>query len=168
EGGSLAQKLRSKPLPAAEAARLVELLARAMHLAHSRNVVHRDLKPGNVLLAGDGTPKVSDFGLARQLDADSGQTQDGAVLGTPSYMAPEQAAGYTHDAGPAADTYALGAILYECLTGKPPFRGATLYETLEQVRSAAPIPPHRLNAATPRDLETICLKCLHKEPEQRY
>jgi WD40 repeat protein len=168
DGGSLAQKLDGNSLPAREAARLVEALARAMHLAHSRNVVHRDLKPANVLLTADGTPKVTDFGLARQLDSDSGQTQTGAVMGTPSYMAPEQASGRTHEAGPAADVYALGAILYECLTGQPPFKGATLLETLEQVRTREPVPPSRLQAKMPQDLETICLKCLSKEPEKRY
>jgi eukaryotic-like serine/threonine-protein kinase len=168
EGGSLARRLGGQPLAAREAARIVEALARAMQLAHSRNVVHRDLKPANVLLAADGTPRVTDFGLARQLDDDSGQTQAGAVVGTPSYMAPEQAAGEAHAAGPAADVYALGAILYECLTGRPPQRGATIAETLENVRTKEPEPPRRLRPKLPRDLETICLKCLRKEPERRF
>ncbi|HMF12612.1 MAG TPA: serine/threonine-protein kinase, partial [Gemmataceae bacterium] len=129
EGGNLAQKIAGKPLPAREAAKLVEALARAMQLAHSRNVVHRDLKPANVLLASPGLesgeliPKITDFGLAHQLDSDSGDTLAGTVMGTPSYMAPEQASGRSHDAGPAADIYALGAILYACLTGRPPFKG---------------------------------------------
>src|SRR5262245_60407589 len=113
-------------------------------------------------------PKVTDFGLVRQLDADSGQTCDGVVLGTPSYMAPEQAEGRAGSAGPAADTYALGAILYECLTGRPPFEGATALEILEQVRSREPAAPSSRNRQVPRDLETICLKCLRKEPERRY
>jgi formylglycine-generating enzyme required for sulfatase activity len=165
EGGNLAQMLAGRPLPARESARLVETLARAMQLAHSRNVVHRDLKPANVLLTGDGTPKITDFGLARQLDDDSGQTQAGQVMGTPSYMAPEQASGSSHAAGPAADVYALGAILYECLSGRPPFRGKTVVETLDQVRTREPA---RLPAGVPADLETVCLKCLRKEPEKRY
>ena len=175
EGGSLAERLVGQSLAPDDAARLVAALAEAMHLAHSRNLVHRDLKPGNVLLVGAaGTPvsqchpKVTDFGLVRQLDADSGQTCDGMVIGTPSYMAPEQAEGRARSAGPAADVYALGAILYECLTGRPPFQGTTALETLEQVRTREPAAPSSLNRQVPRDLETICLKCLRKEPERRY
>src|SRR5262249_47141229 len=174
-GGSLAERLAVQPLPPADAARLVAALAGAMHLAHSRNLVHRDLKPGNVLLAGEANtpvgqcqPKVTDFGLVRQLDADSGQTFDGMLLGTPSYMAPEQAEGRARAAGPAADVYALGAILYECLTGRPPFKGSTPLETLEQACPREPAAPSALNRRVPRDLETICLKCLRKEPERRY
>jgi serine/threonine-protein kinase len=175
EGGSLARRLAGQVLPPRDVARLAATLAEAMHLAHSRNLVHRDLKPANVLLAGGAhtpisqcQPKVTDFGLVRQLDADSGQTQVGVVMGTPSYMAPEQAEGRTHAAGPAADVYALGAILYECLTGRPPFVGATPLETLEQVRTREPAVPSSLNRHVPCDLETICLKCLRKQPEQRY
>ncbi len=168
EGGNLAGKIDGKPMPAREAARLVEALARAMQLAHSRNAVHRDLKPANILLTADGTPKITDFGLPRQLDSDSGETQAGAVMGTPSYMAPEQASGHAHEAGPAADIYALGAILYACLAGRPPFQGTTVVETLDQVRTQEPVAPSRWQAGVPLDLETICLKCLRKEPEKRY
>ncbi len=168
EGGSLARRLKGESPPPREAARLVETLARAMNMAHSRNVIHRDLKPANILLAGDGTPKVADFGMAKQLDVDSGETRAGAVMGTPSYTAPEQASGQAYLAGPLADVYALGAILYECLTGKPPFKGATPLDTLEQVRTMDPTPPARLNPKVPRDLETVCLKCLRKEPDRRY
>ncbi len=190
-GGSLAERLRGAPLPAREAAELVETLARAMHYAHERGVIHRDLKPANILLAGNrqqaagnkdekigassdacclvpvACPKITDFGLAKQLDADSGATQTGQVLGTPSYMAPEQATG-SKDIGPLADVYALGAILYECLTGRPPFKAATVLDTLEQVRTQEPVTPRQLQPTTPRDLETICLKCLQKEPTKRY
>ena len=168
EGSTLAQRLLKGSLSAEEAAALVETLARAMHHAHQRGIVHRDLKPSNVLLTPEGTPKISDFGLAKQLEGDMGQTRSGAVMGTPSYMAPEQAAGKIHDISPRTDVYALGAILYELLAGKPPFRGRTLVETLEQVRLRDPVPPSRLRPKVPRDLETICLKALAKEPALRY
>ncbi len=165
-GGSLDKKLAGSPLPAEEAARLVELLAQAMQAAHQANVIHRDLKPANVLLSADGTPKITDFGLAKKLD-EAGQTQTGAVMGTPSYMAPEQAEG-NRVVGPACDIYALGAILYECLTGRPPFKAATLSDTMMQVLHQEPVSPRQLNAQVPRDLETVCLKCLEKEPTRRY
>jgi serine/threonine-protein kinase len=166
-GGSLADRLGGKPQPADEAARLVRTLALAVHAAHQHGVVHRDLKPANVLLAEDGTPKVTDFGLAKRLD-EAGQTQTGAVLGTPSYMAPEQALGDSRGIGPHTDVHALGAVLYELLTGRPPFEGATLLETLDQVRTLEPRPPARLRPDVPRDLDTICRKCLEKEPTRRY
>ncbi len=165
-GGSLAGKLNGTPLPPVEAARLVETLARAMQAAHQAGVVHRDLKPANVLLADDGTPKVTDFGLAKTMDA-PGQTNTGAIMGTPSYMAPEQAGG-RKDVGPAADVYALGAILYELLTGRPPFKAATLLDTLHEVVNVEPVAPRQLHSRTPKDLETICLKCLQKEQAKRY
>jgi truncated hemoglobin YjbI len=166
-GGSLDKRLAGTPLPPREAAQLVERLARAVQSAHDKNVIHRDLKPSNVLLAEDGTPKIIDFGLAKRLD-EAGRTQSGAVLGTPSYMAPEQAGGKTKVVGPAADVYALGAILYECLTGRPPFQAPTWLQILAQVQGDDPVPPRQLQPAVPRDLETICLKCLRKEPGQRY
>jgi hypothetical protein len=166
-GGSLEKKLGGRPLPPKEAARLVETLARAMQAAHDKGIIHRDLKPANVLLAEDGTPKITDFGLAKKLD-EAGQTANGAVMGTPSYMAPEQAGGKSGLIGPACDVYALGAILYECLTGRPPFKAATVMDTLMQVIADDPVPVRRLQPRTPRDLETICHKCLEKQPGRRY
>jgi hypothetical protein len=165
-GGSLDRKLVGTPVEPKEAAGLVRALAQGMQAAHTANVIHRDLKSANVLLAADGTPKVTDFGLAKRLD-EAGQTQTGAVMGTPSFMAPEQAQG-KKDIGPAVDIYALGAILYECLTGRPPFKAATVFDTLAQVISDEAVSPRRLNAKVPVDLETICLKCLQKEPAKRY
>jgi tRNA A-37 threonylcarbamoyl transferase component Bud32 len=166
-GGSLDQRLRGNPLPPRQAAELVEHLAGAVDAAHRNAIVHRDLKPANVLLAEDGTPKVSDFGLAKRL-GEAGQTTSGALLGTPSYMAPEQAAGKRGAIGPAADVYALGSILYECLTGRPPFKAATPTDTLLQVLADEPMPPRRLNPQVPVDIQTICLKCLEKNPGRRY
>jgi tetratricopeptide (TPR) repeat protein len=183
DGGSLADLLESRRsqgvvgLPPAEAVRLVEALARAVQYAHERGVIHRDLKPGNVLLAACGlasakpqaaVPKLTDFGLAKTLGAEGKSTRTGALLGTPRYMAPEQAGGAKGLVGPATDVYALGAILYELLTGRPPFEGTTVEETLELVRSAEPVPPGQLRPRLPRDLQTICLKCLAKEPSKRY
>jgi serine/threonine protein kinase len=168
EGGSLADRLTGTPLPPRPAAELVLVLARAVQHAHERGILHRDLKPANVLLTADGTPKIADFGLAKRLDLDQGQTQTGSVLGTPSYMAPEQAEGRVRDLGPATDVYALGAILYECLSGRPPFKAPSVLETLEQVRTLEPVRPTALQPGLPRDLETICLKCLEKDPRHRY
>jgi WD40 repeat protein/tRNA A-37 threonylcarbamoyl transferase component Bud32 len=167
EGGTLAQSLAAGTAqPARQAGELIEKLARAVQHAHECGVIHRDLKPTNILLAGDGTPKITDFGLAKQPRLEL--TTTGAVLGTPAYMAPEQAAGDTAAVGPASDVYTLGVILYELLTVRPPFQAATALETLEQVRCLEPVPPSRLQPKTPRDLETVCLKCLRKEPAQRY
>jgi serine/threonine protein kinase len=165
-GGSLHGKLAGTPLPPSEATALLAKLAAAMHAAHQQGVIHRDLKPANVLFLEDGTPKIADFGLAKKLD-EASQPRSGAIMGTPSYMAPEQAAN-PKNVGPATDVYALGAILYECLTGRPPFRAATPMDTVMQVLSEEPVPPSRLNTKVPRDLETICLKCLQKEPHKRY
>jgi WD40 repeat protein/serine/threonine protein kinase len=197
EGGSLAQKLTGTPQPVRASAQLIETLARAIHFAHLRGIVHRDLKPANVLLSGGsdsptlpvvgaawsgdrtptahaalvthfGVPKITDFGLAKQLHKETGQTRTGAVMGTPSYIAPEQAAGKTREIGPTVDVYALGSILYELLTGRPPFKGETPLDTMLQVMSEDPVPPHRLQPKVPHDLETICLKCLQKERGKRY
>jgi formylglycine-generating enzyme required for sulfatase activity/tetratricopeptide (TPR) repeat protein len=183
EGGSLAGKLTDNPLPARQAAQVVEQVARAVQAAHEQGIVHRDLKPGNVLLAGcqathpdsssvrleslTYSAKVTDFGLAKRVESGAGLTATGAVMGTPSYMAPEQAQG-KKEVGPAADTYAVGAILYDCLTGRPPFKAATVYETLQQVVNDEPVPPRQLNPRVPVDLETIVLKCLHKGSAARY
>jgi eukaryotic-like serine/threonine-protein kinase len=189
-GGSLASRLAGAPWPIREAAFLVETLAQAIHQAHDRGIVHRDLTPGNVLLALEGEalpdsgkngsardtpslerciPKITDFGLAKLYLAEGeARTQSGVIMGTPSYMAPEQAEGRSREVSPAADIYALGAILYEMLTGRPPFRAETALETLLQVHGMEPVPPSRLRPKLPADLETICLKCLHKDASKRY
>jgi eukaryotic-like serine/threonine-protein kinase len=167
-GGSLDRQLDGTPWPAARAARLAEQVAMGIAEAHRQGIVHRDLKPSNVLLGAEGTPKVGDFGLAKMLGSESGLTRTESVMGSPSYMAPEQAQGRAKEAGPAVDIYAVGAILYELLTGRPPFRGTTALETLQQVKAIEPVRPSRLVPALPHDVETICLKCLQKEPGKRY
>ncbi|MCE9532482.1 MAG: protein kinase [Planctomycetes bacterium] len=189
DGGSLAQKLQQLPQPARSSAILVESLARAISAAHGLGVIHRDLKPANVLLATPssgsshahslsslaiksqqpfGIPKITDFGLAKRIEGNSGNTQSGSILGTPSYMAPEQAAGNLKEVGPRSDIYALGAILYEMLTGRPPFLAESPFETLMQVMRDEPIAPRSLQPKLPRDIEIITLKCLEKNPAKRY
>jgi eukaryotic-like serine/threonine-protein kinase len=165
-GASLAQRLATGPLPPSEAARLLLDVAAAIDYAHQRGILHRDLKPHNILVAADGRPLVTDFGLAKRLD-EAGPTRTGSILGTPSYMAPEQVQG-RKDLTVATDVYGLGAVLYECLTGRPPFRAPTPLDTLTQVLDCEPAPPRLLNPQVPRDLETICLKCLEKTPQRRY
>jgi formylglycine-generating enzyme required for sulfatase activity len=167
-GGSLQVQLAGTPQPPRAAARLVERLAGAVQHAHQRGLVHRDLKPANVLLAEDGTPKITDFGLVKRPAVAVGLTATGAVVGTPSYMAPEQAGARNKAVGPATDIYSLGAILYECLTGRPPFKAATPLDTLLQVKSDEPVPVRQLNRTVPVDLETICHQCLQREPGKRY
>jgi WD40 repeat protein/serine/threonine protein kinase len=168
EGGSLEGQLDGTPWQGLPAADLLETLARAMYAAHMRGIIHRDLKPANILRTAEGLPKITDFGLAKRLDRDSGQTRTGTILGTPSYMAPEQAGGRSEEVGPHSDIYALGAVLYELVTGRPPFNAATPLDTLLQVVGDEPVPPSQLNSKVPLDLETICLKCLQKEPARRY
>lgn len=167
EGGDLGSKLRGTPMPQRGAAQLAWTLAGALEAMHAKNIVHRDLKPANILIAADGMPKVMDFGLAKQTDRTSDLTNTGAIVGTPSYMAPEQAASHK-SLGPATDVYALGAVLYEALTGRPPFRAATPLDTLMQVIHNDPVPVRLLNPKIDRDLETICMQCLEKEPTRRY
>jgi serine/threonine-protein kinase len=168
DGGSLAEKVHRQAQPPRNAAHMIETLARAMDYAHQRGIIHRDLKPANVLLTANGIPKITDFGLAKKLEGDSSQTKSGTLLGTPSYMAPEQARGEIHNIGPLADVYALGAMLYELLTGRPPFQAATPMDTLMRVTQQEVVPPSRMQPNIPRDLETICLKCLEKESNKRY
>jgi WD40 repeat protein len=168
EGQSLSQSLMSGPLPPREAAALLAKVADAIEYAHRRGVIHRDLKPANILIDAGGRPRVTDFGLAKKLQSDSALTRSGQIMGTPSYMPPEQAAGGRGEVGPAADVYALGATLFALLTGRPPFQAATAMDTVLQVISDEPVPPRRLNASVPVDLETICLKCLEKQPGKRY
>jgi len=167
-GKDLDALVRDGPLPAAEAARLLEAVARAIHYAHQQGILHRDLKPSNVLLDGQGQPRVTDFGLAKQMGSDADLTLSGQVLGSPNFMPPEQATGRKAGVGPQSDVYSLGAILYHLLTGRPPFLAESLQATLAQVLQSEPISLRALNGRVPADLETICLKCLEKAPAQRY
>jgi WD40 repeat protein/predicted Ser/Thr protein kinase len=168
EGSSLAEMAREKPLRARQAAMLVKTLSVAMQYAHEKGVLHRDLKPSNVLVDSSSEPRILDFGLAKLLQTDSELTLSGQALGSPPYMAPEQACGRRTQAGPPTDVYSLGAILYYLITSRPPFQAETLQEILSQVQSAEPVPPGRLNPSLPVDLQTICLKCMHKDPTHRY
>ncbi len=168
EGSSLAARITSGPLPPREAAGLLKLIAEAIAYAHSKGVIHRDLKPANVLLDKQGTPKVTDFGLAKNMESESGLTRTGSVMGTPGYMPPEQAGGANEQVGPRSDVYSLGAMLYCLLTGRPPFQSANPLDTLLQVMTTEPVPPRQLNPQIPKDLETICVKCLQKDPSRRY
>ena len=170
--GSLSTKVKDQPLAAREAAQIVEQLAQGVAAAHAHGILHRDLKPDNVLFSREGTPRIADFGLSKRFDessdGDSGLTHTGAVMGTPSYMAPEQAKGETKQIGPGVDVHALGAILYRLVTGRPPFLGANSTETIRQVIDVEPVSPTQLTPGLSRDLATICLKCLAKEPARRY
>ena len=168
DGGTLKEKVAGVPQSPRDAARILETLARAVHYAHDQRLIHRDLKPHNVLLTSGGVPKIADFGLARSLDAGGGVTITTDFVGTPAYAAPEQVNQRFGPIGPATDVYSLGVILYELLTGRVPFDSGSIPEVLRQVEEAEPVPPHRLRPGIPRDLETICLKCLRKEPGNRY
>jgi serine/threonine protein kinase/Tfp pilus assembly protein PilF len=168
EGGQLDEVVRHRPMSIRQAAELVAKVARTVHYAHEHGILHRDIKPGNILLDKNGEPHLTDFGLARLLDAQSSVTRTIDVLGTPSYMAPEQAAGETTKLGKATDVYGLGAVLYQLLTGQPPFAGGTTYETIRLLRDTDPRPPRLINPKVDRDHSTICLKCLEKDPQRRY
>ena len=168
EGGQLDEVVRRKPMSIRQAAELIAKVARTVHYAHEHGILHRDIKPGNILLDTKGEPHLTDFGLARLLRSESSVTRTMDVLGTPSYMAPEQAAGETTKLSKATDVYGLGAVLYQLLTGQPPFAGGTTYETIRLLRDTEPRPPRLLNPKVDRDLSTICLKCLEKDPQRRY
>lgn len=168
EGQSLWQRVKESPVEPSEAARLIQQVAEAVHYAHQRGIVHRDIKPHNILLQANGQPRVTDFGLAKRVGADSNLTTTGQVMGTPSYMSPEQASGQIDSIGPRSDVYSLGATLYCLLVGRPPFQAANWMETMTQVLETEPPPPRQLNPSIPIDLETICLKCLQKDARRRY
>jgi CHASE3 domain sensor protein len=167
-GGSLEDRIRDQPQPPRDAAQMVATLADALHHAHRAGIVHRDVKPANVLLADDGTPKVADFGLAKRLHEADGLTQTGAIMGSLGYMAPEQAAGRTREATPSTDVYSLGAVLYKLLSGRPPFHGPSQLETINSIVARDPVSIRVLQPRLPQDLVTICHKCLEKKPASRY
>ena len=168
EGGQLDEVVRREPMSIRQAVELVAKVARTVHYAHEHGILHRDIKPGNILLDENGEPHLTDFGLARLVETESTVTRTMEVLGTPSYMAPEQAAGETHKLSKATDVYGLGAVLYQLLTGHPPFAGGTTYETIKLLLETEPRQPRLLNPKVDRDLSTICLKCLEKDPKRRY
>ncbi len=168
DGQNLARFVQDQPLPAKKAASYLKTIAEAVQFAHTRGILHRDLKPSNVFIGSDDSPRVTDFGLAKRFDTESSLTLSGHVIGSPNYMPPEQAGGGRAKVGRASDVYSLGAILYHLLTARPPFRAETVAETLAQVQEAEPLSPRLLNPSVPRDLETLCLKCLEKEPARRY
>jgi tRNA A-37 threonylcarbamoyl transferase component Bud32 len=168
EGRNLAELLCAGPLPPQRAATYTKTIAEAVAYAHQQGILHRDLKPSNVMIDQSDQPQITDFGLAKRLAGDSELTVSGQVLGSPSFMAPEQAQGRHHEIGPPSDVYSIGALLYHLLTGRPPFQAATLTDVLRQVVTAEPAAPRLLNHSLPRDLETICLQCLEKEPRRRY
>jgi serine/threonine protein kinase len=168
QGGRLSDRIEGRPMETHEASELIAVLARCVSHAHARGVIHRDLKPSNVLFTLDGTPKICDFGLAKCFESADDCTSSGQLLGTPSYMAPEQVRQTDEPVGPSADVYALGVVLYECLSGYPPFLAHSPLEVLQLVMAQDPVPLRRLQPGVPRDLETICAKCLMKEPRRRY
>src|SRR5947207_14328065 len=168
EGGQLDEVVRQKPVSSRKAAELFPNVARTVHYAHEHGILHRDIKPGNVLLDAQGEPHLTDFGLARLVETESTVTGTKEVLGTPSYMAPEQAVGETRKLTSATDVYGLGAVLYQPLTSQPPFAGGTTYETIRLLLDTEPRPPRLLNSKVNRDLSTICLKCLEKDPKRSY
>src|SRR6516162_2846994 len=168
EGGQLDAILEREPMAIRSAVELIVKLARTLQYAHEHNILHRDIKPGNILLDEKGEPHLTDFGLARLVETESTVTRTREVLGTPSYMAPEQAAGETTKLGKATDVYGLGAVLYQLLTSHPPFAGGTTYETIRLLLNTEPRKPRTLNHKIDRDLSTICLKCLEKDPQRRY
>src|SRR5262249_26678654 len=167
-GGNLADRLAAYRDDTRAAAALLVEAAEAVHHAHVRGILHRDLKPANILVDDAGHPHVTDFGLAKRVEANVELTDTGAILGTPAYMAPEQAHGKRGAITTATDVYGLGSILYSLLTGRPPFSGDSMVDTLTKVKEQPPEPPRKFNARVPRDLEVICLKCLEKEPRRRY